>query len=894
METLNGTMYGINKKGIDSMKKYTLLTVIILALTGCATEKNTTKAKAEAYKSKNLLRGSSFELERDNYDAINRLNWGNSGDPQKQPELNSACVRYGKYSLYFPELPERHTNSISFFPVKTTKGKKHTLSFWGKTTKGEIKGRLQLFDTNSYSKGPEGKKTFATVPFVIGPEWKRFSHEFTGNNFLFPVFMISRNENDGAVYIDAVQIEEGKLRDYTPCAQAEISVQMKKDGNIFLLGEKVEAELSVLDNRIAGKETEYEIDWKIQNHLKETMEEGSKKLDINPGEKKSFKIPCPSSRRGHFSIDAALTADGKKIESEVQFYAVFKKNEHDVSQSPFAMHNYFQNEKICPRTSKRSNIFGSGWARQHYWFTWDKIEKEEGKYTFNDILIDDLKKKNIKILATLGAWFSCMKGPDGPFRNVPKWAKTNDIQTQYGPYDKSKKGQLPHNTRYSMIPNLEMFSKYIYETVKHYKGYIKHWEIMNEPYIRSDAAAYGKILKAAYIAAKKADPDSVVLAQVSPDPKFLEELIKLGYAPYFDGVTTHYMRIDQEDEAAHLRKFRELMKKAGKGKDAVFWVSEGCRIVRSSYPFDDLYSQQESPISSAGKHVHHLVHCVAGGAGRKFFFCSPYNNGGRSRLHIENYNFTEFDNTPKPVMCALSFAGEFLTGAEYKENIKPLDSKLKIEAYIFKRGNEELAVLWAIPSSVKQYIVSLPENTKVKIYDFMGNQQESQGASFKIPGTAVYLEGKGLAEAIKNMTLVKTEMEDGLNLVMEAEHAQIVPPMKTMPEGALIDDNGLMWVEGPVGSPLLKEPPKETGWVDFVIDIPETRHYKIDFLVYFPNAGSNSLFVSLDGKGEQVLGESIYNKWVWLTKSFQLSKGPHTLRVRPRESRSRIDKIRVR
>jgi sugar phosphate isomerase/epimerase len=64
----------------------------------------------------------------------------------------------------------------------------------------------------------------------------------------------------------------------------------------------------------------------------------------------------------------------------------------------------------------------------------------------------------------------------------------------------------------------EEFASYVYATVNHFKPFIKHWEIWNEPNLhvywsapKDNLAAYSHLLKLSYAAAKNADPDCQVL-----------------------------------------------------------------------------------------------------------------------------------------------------------------------------------------------------------------------------------------------------------------------------------------------------------------------------------------------------------------------------------------------
>src|SRR3984885_13284395 len=101
---------------------------------------------------------------------------------------------------------------------------------------------------------------------------------------------------------------------------------------------------------------------------------------------------------------------------------------------------------------------------------------------------------------------------------------------------KDKPGGFPSN-------NLEAWSTYVYQTVKHAKGRIRYWEVWNEPPNGTNdapASDYGKLMAATYDAVKAADPHSQVgMAAQSVNINYLEQAIKAGARDHFDYITFH-------------------------------------------------------------------------------------------------------------------------------------------------------------------------------------------------------------------------------------------------------------------------------------------------------------------------------------------------------------------
>jgi glycosyl hydrolase family 42 (putative beta-galactosidase) len=144
---------------------------------------------------------------------------------------------------------------------------------------------------------------------------------------------------------------------------------------------------------------------------------------------------------------------------------------------------------------------------------WSEVEPEEGKWRW-DVLDKQMAYLDGQHIAY-----------GGIFAGSPKWNV------------KDKRGTLPVN-------NLEGWSRYCSELVKHSKGRVKHWEVWNEPPNGTGkdqtAADYAKIVVAAYDAAKAADPNCLVgIAAKSVAITYLDQALQAGAKGHFDYVTLH-------------------------------------------------------------------------------------------------------------------------------------------------------------------------------------------------------------------------------------------------------------------------------------------------------------------------------------------------------------------
>ncbi len=165
---------------------------------------------------------------------------------------------------------------------------------------------------------------------------------------------------------------------------------------------------------------------------------------------------------------------------------------------------------------------------------WESIEKSEGQYVIPGsimTLIEEAKKNNLKIMATLGN-------------------RRTDIYPNYKPW---RTGSTEDNFQ----GYLEKYSDYVEYTVTQLKDYVECWEIYNEyglsypgyditnDTIAAEAARdYSDILKAGYEAVKNADPDAIVVGGVfdmnSSPVNFSETLFDTyDAADYMDVLSFH-------------------------------------------------------------------------------------------------------------------------------------------------------------------------------------------------------------------------------------------------------------------------------------------------------------------------------------------------------------------
>ncbi len=191
---------------------------------------------------------------------------------------------------------------------------------------------------------------------------------------------------------------------------------------------------------------------------------------------------------------------------------------------------------------------------------WSDLYAGPGKFDFShyDHIIEGLEKKNIRVLGLF---------------NYNKDYKIDGKEVWSNPPD-----------------SFDDFAAYAAATVSRYKGWIKHWEVWNEPNHpvywsgpKDGLKLYASLLKKTYAAVKKADPSSIVLnggltAAITED---VENLYREAGKNAFDILNIHPFINPKKPDAPEI--FDELMKtleaimnKHG-DKEKKIWITEiGC------------------------------------------------------------------------------------------------------------------------------------------------------------------------------------------------------------------------------------------------------------------------------------------------------------------------------
>lgn len=324
------------------------------------------------------------------------------------------------------------------------------------------------------------------------------------------------------------------------------------------------------------------------------------------------------------------------------------------------------------RTIEMIDQAGIGWVKQQ--FSWAEIEQdakgdfwddryEKSSWEKFDRIVDLAEEYGLQVIARI----------DRP----PAWARAPGSNAEAPPLD-------PH-----------AYADFIQTFVRHYKGRIHYIQIWNEPNLHNewqrdapvDPDAYATLLRLAYEAAKKVDPNIQILCaplavSAVDDPNrlfvseltFLEELYQAGAAPYFDIMSANaYGFNSPPDEPPDPSRYnfrrvellRLVMEKYGDANKAIWfneygWNAAPADLASGEFPWGRVTEQQQAQWTAQGV-LYAQEHWPWAGVLSIWYF----RQGGEYVPQKAEYYFrmVNVDFTPMPVYLAVQQAATQLNTA---------------------------------------------------------------------------------------------------------------------------------------------------------------------------------------------------------------------------------------
>jgi hypothetical protein len=348
---------------------------------------------------------------------------------------------------------------------------------------------------------------------------------------------------------------------------------------------------------------------------------------------------------------------------------------------------------------KRANF---NWVMSKFAARWYLVEREEGKFTFDDAGI--ARAKRAKMMVMLQAL-------------NPEWGR----QKWLLPYCRPEGGGAWEAVKRDHY--VKAWGRFMEKVVGHYKRDVKYWEIENEPASLFSAADYAAILNETVVLARRADPEARIVGFSGGgyNAAYYEEVIKLIEPKAVDVFSVHFYGGIQSDTFAEYGGLLKKYQKKG-------WNTETgttCPTFFTTLPeYDalrqkDYWDELQKEIRSQTVHTvqNYLLTMSVGGMERYFHYFGRFVNSGPSQPTSRfgsGKEITEFDGSLRANGVGLCIASHFIDGAAYDGRLEVGEG---VEGHVFRKGTGCIGFLWG--RAEKKVEVAVPEG--VTCYDIMGN-----------------------------------------------------------------------------------------------------------------------------------------------------------------------------
>ena len=501
------------------------------------------------------------------------------------------------------------------------------------------------------------------------------------------VRLVVRGEAPGPIWLDDLAIRPRAVT---------AKVTSERTGNLFHVGEPVRLTLEATSHLRARRAPS--VRCSVTDFWGNTVWRRDARLGLPPLGSGRLEVELPLKRLGYYEAAFSIDLHGEALgRAKASLALVTPFDERAFADdSPFGCHG-FRQEPAGLQMMREGYV---KWVRTGFGWSW--VERERGKLAWDglDRKVAAYRKHGIRVLGVLNS--------------TPKWASTWREGMQPGAY-RSTHGCYPPR-------DVADFGRYTREVARRYAGKVDHWEIWNEPNIffwMGTRQQFADLLRAGHAGCHEGNPGCVVMFDTAgTDMAFYRAMFDLGAGRAFDVLATHDYQLSHpgppeattfQDEYFDMRALL-----ADKGRPSVpVWDSEFCWLSRQFKHQKDWQGVGEK--AQADYLVRSWVLALAARVERMFWFpFYPYYDNQSLDRHPGS--LVREDYTPKPVFVAHRVLAERLAGARFARALPVGDA---CRCYLFKKGDEEIAVAWAIRSPTG--VTLRCSGSKATLYDLMNN-----------------------------------------------------------------------------------------------------------------------------------------------------------------------------
>lgn len=678
----------------------------------------------------NCVENSSFEL------GLSR-GWSVLGllPHEQRGCIDSAVARHGGRSVRLDVVPgAKRTLTHKFRRLRVHQ--RHTLSAWVRASKPGAKVAIRF--ENGYV--PSGGQPHRVQVYWTAKDtdWHRVvasGPTRPGPQNAYALRMIVWGDEQAAVWIDAVQLEEGEATQYAARHALEAALEPTDPTGMSSWDKPATYTVCVFNADKGPSTATLRLTTNdFWDRVVDTTTIGPRAFQ--PGLTR-IERAWPAKARGSLRVRVGV---GDRTEPDDEITLTIVPKPRYAERHPAS--RFGQHVRLEPWQLAVAKRLGACWVRMHdvgRCLNWDAVQPKPDQWVWADDKVAHAHQAGLEILGVLG--------------RSPAWAIVNPD------------GSHPKRGGWLYPSDLDAWSRYVETVTRHYRGKVDVWEIWNEPWHAGfgigDGAKYAKLSRRAYAAAKRGNPDCTIIGMCTHEAMvgFNRDAIAGGAIDACDVLSYHAYSSSGTDVYGRSKLLMAMLAPHRKGR--AVWMTEGLGGYTYTWhsllidAVDDRYSRRpmapkftgdESAIAGAIG----LANTLVAGAEKVFWYWSPWEGSGSIRP--DRYTWFEYDGQLKPYAAAYAVSAHFLDGTRTVGRRKLGNSAV---VCLFERAEDTVAAIWLEgDAGAKLDLTGLAdtEREKLSVFDLMGNPVDVTGEPLKVSRCPVYLIARGCsADTVRKM-----------------------------------------------------------------------------------------------------------------------------------------------
>jgi len=674
----------------------------------------------------NWLANGSFEVGIGNFDwstpyqrsyTLSPDSWD---DAQPADGRRCLCVRmYPTLSRFRGDDPDLPTNFRLMH--KVLRLRPHTTYHFRGMFRAEPAASVTVSAGPAYPAGRAGET--ASQTFQLDSKWKPVTMPITtgANGHGVLLSLSGASAGPAKLWMDSLTLTAEKVERFVPASPLEVGVHWTAPGKLFYRSDPPAFKLLAVNYSPSASATA-SVRWRVIDYFDRVLVDRTiRDWQLGPGASASKDLKLDAARgapppTGIFRllIDANVRTEAGETVLPLQEY-VFSV----LPKPPAHMKGTFgayitvapQPIEIMARAGIRKTTTLS--CSNELLQAWSRIEPEPGKFIWVDGRVSHARRNDVRIVANL----ELRPGA------IPEWA----IDAAKGEKDPLRIGGGPRATDQAF--SRKAWERFVEALVGHYRGSIRDWLIVDEPYHYFSAGQYAEILKVAYHAAKRGNPNCRVIAHGGYYAPWLPALETHGAVRFFDGIS------DYARSKAQGRKLKDFGRKHNKFILNVeySWYPSMYRNLPATRTLWNRTAPNYQEVSEWWIAATLRAMCWSGavGFGR---YDARYPGGDMTQLDLYKSMF-EYDGTLKPAGTAYAILAILLDGFH---GVAELDLNPRIETFLL--ADDTRFAIMCLDRDKKLIDVDWTLPDGVKALDFMGNAMPGDAAA-TLSNAPVYLMG---------------------------------------------------------------------------------------------------------------------------------------------------------